>query len=158
MILLSEVSPQTFYVQFCRDHTWSEFSKSDDHWKENFKKRFIVYSPADLISYLKSMIFKETTWTHPALRRYPLVHKWKWKSVSHVWLFVAPWIVAARLLSPWNCPGQNTGVGSLSLLQRIIPTQGSNPGLPHCGQILDHLSPQGSPVHKQRLQISQDNL
>ena len=34
----------------------------------------------------------------------------------------------------------NTGVGSLSLLQRIFPTQGSNPGLPHCGQILYQLS------------------
>ena len=36
------------------------------------------------------------------------------------------------LYSPWNSPGQNTGVGSLSFLQRIFPTQGSNPGLPHC--------------------------
>ena len=35
------------------------------------------------------------------------------------------------LYSPCNCPGQNTGVGSLSLLQGIFPTQGSNPGLPH---------------------------
>ena len=34
------------------------------------------------------------------------------------------------LYSPWNCPGQNTGVGSLSLLQRVFPSQGSNPGLP----------------------------
>ena len=33
------------------------------------------------------------------------------------------------LYSPWNSPGQNTGVGSLSLLQGIFPTQGSNPGL-----------------------------
>ena len=32
---------------------------------------------------------------------------------------------------------------SLSLLQGIFPTQGSNPGLPHGGQILYHLSPQG---------------
>ena len=34
------------------------------------------------------------------------------------------------LYSPWNSPGQNTGVGSLSLLQGVFPTQGSNPGLP----------------------------
>ena len=40
------------------------------------------------------------------------------------------------LYSPWNSPGQNTGVGSLSLLQGIFPTQGSNPGLPHCNSIL----------------------
>ena len=41
---------------------------------------------------------------------------------------------------PWNSPGQNTGVGSLSLLQGIFPTQGSNPGLPHCRRILYQLS------------------
>ena len=41
-----------------------------------------------------------------------------------------------RLYSPWNSPDQNTGVGSLSLLQGIFPTQGSNPGLPHCKRIL----------------------
>ena len=52
------------------------------------------------------------------------------------------------LYSPWNSPfhGQNTGVGSLSLLQRMFPTQGSNPGLPHCRQILYHLRHQGSPI------------
>ena len=41
------------------------------------------------------------------------------------------------LYSSWNSPGQNTGVGSLSLLQGLLPTQGSNPGLPHCRWILD---------------------
>ena len=46
---------------------------------------------------------------------------------------------------PWNSPGQNTGVGSFSLFQGIFPTQGSNPGLPHCRQILYQLSHQGSP-------------
>ena len=49
------------------------------------------------------------------------------------------------LYSPWNSPGQNTGVGSLSLLQRIFPTLGQNPGLLHYRQILYHLSYQGSP-------------
>ena len=39
------------------------------------------------------------------------------------------------IYSPWNSPGQNTVVGSLSLLQGIFPTQGSNPGLPHCRQV-----------------------
>ena len=47
--------------------------------------------------------------------------------------------------SPWNSPGQNTGVGSLSLLQGIFLIQGSNPGLPHCRQILYQLSHKGSP-------------
>ena len=49
------------------------------------------------------------------------------------------------LYSPWNSLGQNTGVGSLSLLQGIFATQGLNPGLPHCRQILYHLSHKGSP-------------
>ena len=42
--------------------------------------------------------------------------------------------------SPWNSPGQNTGVGSLFLLQGIVTTQGSNSGLPHCRWILYQLS------------------
>ena len=45
-----------------------------------------------------------------------------------------------RLYSPWNSPGQNTGVGRLSLLQGIFPTQGQNPGLLHCRWILYQLS------------------
>ena len=47
------------------------------------------------------------------------------------------------LYSPWNSPGQNTGVGSRSLLQRIFPIQGLNLGLPHCRWILYQLSHQG---------------
>ena len=54
------------------------------------------------------------------------------------------------LYSPWNSPGQNTGVGSLSLLQGIFKTQGSNPGLLHCRWILNQLSHQGSPRVKDR--------
>ena len=50
-----------------------------------------------------------------------------------------------RLYNPWNSPGQNTGVGSLSLLQGIFPTQGLNPGLLHCRRILYQLSHKGNP-------------
>ena len=49
------------------------------------------------------------------------------------------------LYGSWDSPGQNTGVGSLSLLQGIFPTQGSNSGLPHCRQILYYVSHMGSP-------------
>ena len=49
------------------------------------------------------------------------------------------------LYSLWDFPGQNTGVGSLFLLQGIFPTQGLNPGIPHCRQILYQLSHKGSP-------------
>ena len=55
---------------------------------------------------------------------------------------------ATPLYSPWNSPGQNTGVGSISLLQGIFPIQGQNPDLPHCRQILYQLSHQRSPWEK----------
>ena len=45
-----------------------------------------------------------------------------------------------------NSLSQNTGVGNLFLLQGIFSTQGSNPGLPHCRQILYQLSHKGSPI------------
>ena len=51
----------------------------------------------------------------------------------------------SRLLCPWDFPDKNTGVGCHALLQGIFPTQGSNPGLLHCRQILYCLSHQGSP-------------
>ena len=54
--------------------------------------------------------------------------------LSCVWLFVTLWTVASRLhklqlLSPWDFPGKNTGVGCHFLLQGIFLTQGSNPRL-----------------------------
>ena len=49
-----------------------------------------------------------------------------------------------RLQSPWNSPGQNTGVGSLSLLQRIFSTQELNQNLLHCKRFLHQLNYQGS--------------
>ena len=65
----------------------------------------------------------------------------KWKSLSHVRL-----LQPHGLYSPWNSLGQNIGLGSLSLLLGIFPTQGSNPGLPHCRWILYQLSHKGSPA------------
>ena len=56
-----------------------------------------------------------------------------------------------RLYSWWNSSGQNTGVDSLFLLQGIFPTQGSNPGLPHCRWLLYHLSHQGTPGRQHNL-------
>ena len=58
--------------------------------------------------------------------------------------------------SPWNSPGQNTGVGSLSLVQGMFPTPGLNPGLPHCRQIPYQLSYQGSPSQRTEVFISQN--
>ena len=50
------------------------------------------------------------------------------------------------LLCPWDSPGKNAGVGSHSLLQANFLLQELSPGLPHCRQILYHLSRQGSPL------------
>ena len=49
------------------------------------------------------------------------------------------------MVCPWDSPGKHTGVGCHAFLQESFPTQGSNPSLPHCRQILHHLSYQGSP-------------
>ena len=50
----------------------------------------------------------------------------------------------AGLFCPWGSPDKNTRMGCHTLLQGIFPTQGLNPGLPYCRQILYHLSHQGS--------------
>ena len=61
------------------------------------------------------------------------------QSLSRAQLFETPWIL------PGDLPGKNTGVGCHALLQGIFPTQGSNPGVPHCRRILYCLNHQGSP-------------
>ena len=55
---------------------------------------------------------------------------------------------------PWNSLGQNTGVGSLSVLQGIFLTQESNQGLLHCRRILYQLSYQRSQSLRQLKQLS----
>ena len=70
-----------------------------------------------------------------------ILHLWVSESCSVVFDSLRP----SRLYSPWNSLGQNTGVNSLSLLQGIFPTQGLNPGLTCCRQILYQLSHKGSP-------------
>ena len=52
-----------------------------------------------------------------------------------------------KLLFPWHSLDQNTGVGCHSLPQGMLPTQGSNSDLPHCRQILYHLSHEGNFGH-----------
>ena len=82
----------------------------------------------------------------------PDLEKVKVKSLNRVRLFVTPWIVACtRLLCPWDFLCKSTGLGCHFLLQGIFPTQGLNPGLPHCRQTLYHLSHQGSPVWRSLL-------
>ena len=72
-------------------------------------------------------VMKSWTW----LSNWTELSEWVWNLPSRVQLF-AP----HGLYSPWNSRGQNTGVGRVSLLQGIFPTQESNSGLPHCRRIL----------------------
>ena len=65
-----------------------------------------------------------------------LISYWDCESCSVVSDSLRP----SGLYSLWNSPGQNTGVGSLSLLQGDFPNPGVEPGLPHCRQILYQLS------------------
>ena len=76
---------------------------------------------------------------------------WKWIGVKICWQVSEEEVAQSvpTLCDPmgctWNYLVQNTRVGSLSLLQGIFPTQGLNPGFPHCRQILYQLNHKGSP-------------
>ena len=75
----------------------------------------------------------------------PLTHwKWKWKSLRCIWLFATPWTITCR--APLSMGILQARILEwVAILQRIFQTQGLNPGLPHCRQILFCLSHQGSP-------------
>ena len=72
-----------------------------------------------------------------------LVYEVKWSESCSV---MSDSLQPHGLYSPGNSPGQNTLVGSLSLLQGIFPTQESNLGLLHCRRTLYQLSHKRSPV------------
>ena len=57
---------------------------------------------------------------------------------------------SCQTLCPWDFSGKSTEVGCHFLLQGIILTQASNPGLPHCRQTLYHLSHQGEEAGMER--------
>ena len=71
----------------------------------------------------------------------------KWTELNESYSVVSNslWPHGHGLYSPWNSLGQNTGVGSRSLLRGIFPTQGLNSGLPRCWQIFYQLRHWGSP-------------
>ena len=93
------------------------------------------------------VIFKEVMYLHVSLGQWIFVIKiwgggtgntrrmWKW-SHSVVSDSLRPCgLYPARFFPPWDFVGNSTGVGCHFLLQGIFPTQGSNPGLPHCSRI-----------------------
>ena len=115
--------------------------KAKRNWRASWWKRKREWK-----SWLKTQLSKKEdhgVWSH-----HFTANRWgnngnsdtlfSWKSFS----YVRP----LGLYSPWNSPGQNAGVGSYSLLQGILPTQGLNLGLPHYRQIRYYLSNQRIPV------------
>ena len=109
---------------------WATFTFT---WGKLGFTSWLTVSSINAVKYKRTVLIK---WCGQLI----LDWKWKWKSLSHVRS-----LQPHGLYSPWNSPGQNTGVGSLSLFQGIFPTQGSNLGLLHCRQILYQLSYKGSP-------------
>ena len=93
------------------------------------------------VAKLKIRIISQISWEYTACAQ----------SLSHVQLFATPWTACSPPGSSvhGDSPGKNTGVGCHAPLQGIFPTQGSNPGLPHCWQILYHLSHQGSLIYSE---------
>ena len=103
---------------------------------EIIRKMIIIYIYIAYPKVLHTDLNK--TWQTNICRQKATLNKWKLLSRVHS-------LQHHGLYSPWNFPDQNTGVGTLSLLQGIFPTQGSNPGLLHCRRILYQLSHKGSP-------------
>ena len=112
-----------------------------DHWLSNLSF-FLKYTFGGIncsldtvlaTSYKSAFFFLICSYFHFFVKLYSHL---MWKSLSRVRLFATPWTIQSMEFSR----PENTGVGSLSLLQGIFPTQGSNPGLPHCRWILYQLS------------------
>ena len=83
---------------------------------------------------------------------------WKW-SCSVVSDSLRPHgLYPTRFHRQWDFPGTNTGVGCHFLLQEIFPTQGLNPGLPHCRQMLLPSEPPGKSPGIFFLKCSLNNL
>ena len=75
----------------------------------------------------------------------PMKSEVKVKLLSRIGLFVTPWTVANQGPLSMGFSRQEYWSGCHFLLQGIFLTQGSNPGLPHCGWTLYRLGHQGSP-------------
>ena len=105
----------------------SRFLNTNTHeYKNGIKKKMVC------LELLKNVILRE-------------VHLWRQAVKLKVTQSVSDSLQPQGLHTPWNSPGQNTGVGSLSTLQGTFPTQGSDQGLPPCRRILYQLSHKGSP-------------
>ena len=97
-----------------------------------------THHPLLLQAFLTGKSLHIKAWNQPQW----IVNTTKHESESHTVVSDSLW--PHGLYSPWNSPGQNTGLGILSPFQGIFPIQGLNPGLLRCRRILYQLSYQGS--------------
>ena len=107
---------------------WDRIEPDTTAWLNNHHNRVGIIPSMQVSSY----IWKSNIIHH--------INGLKEKSESECRSVVSNSLWSHGLCGPWNSPDQNTGVGGLSLLHGICPTQEPNPGLPHCRQILYQLS------------------
>ena len=115
-----------------------------------FLPRFFLHDPHSLMdtllimtvshSHIQLLLTKART-SEQKTRQWARVHENERESAHRSVVSDSLWPHRAHQVPlSWNFPGKNTGVDCHSLLQGIFRTQGSNPGLLHCRQILYHLS------------------
>ena len=166
MIILSD-SKDTLLVHWIIHTTWTHCGPCITGWLGSWvgmELAFLVVSQSSkklcLVPKFWMVWMKSLKWLYSddqATQRQqslPQIH------CAHIWMHSLSSLNSSELKVIQSCStlcdpmtkqsmefsGQKTGVGSLSLLQGIVPTQGSNPGLPHCRQILYQLSHQGNPL------------
>ena len=115
--------------------------------------------------------FPMSRWCYPTISSFAVPFFFCHQSFPASGSFLVSWLFASSesesrsvmsdslqshgLYSSWNSPGQNTGVVSLSLLQGIFPTQGSNPGFLYYRKILYQLRHKGNPSLHQFSSVAQ---
>ena len=98
------------------------------------------------------LLFLSSVFLSTRVFSFNFVYYFKSESASHS--VVSDSLQPHGPYGPQDSSGQNTEVGSLSLLQGILPTQGLNPDLPHCRQILYRLSHKGSPSQRKWVKVT----
>ena len=135
-----------FYSMASKLHHSQSLSETHS-WEKYFMAGQLGTSVAGLLSRSGLMVDRLShAWLAESNENNDIIPK---KQGPGIYVETESWLVVSNSLQPHKIyspsPGQDTGVGSLSLLQGIFLTQGSNPGLPHCRQILYQLHHQGSP-------------
>ena len=164
-----EFNIRLFQIQYFMCKSWISIllsiMKNTGDLSELFAQFKIYWYPSHhvlsdfLVHFLDACFFKDqlsiafsTKTSLPLQTQKPLFSKlvrtWVLSRFSCVQHFAALWTVALQPpLCPWDSPGKYTGVGYHALLQGIFPTQGLNPSVLHCRQILYHLSHHQHPDH-----------